>query len=52
MAKIIFTGNFGEYFIKSLLLGLLSIITLGLALPYAMYWSNKYFFSHLEIVQK
>ena len=37
MSKIIkFTGGFGEYFIMSLGLMLLSIITFGLATPY---WS-------------
>ncbi|MCF6182703.1 hypothetical protein [Lutibacter sp.] len=49
--KIKFTGNFGEYFIISLGLMLLSIITFGLATPYWMYWSLKYFFTRLEIVE-
>ena len=48
-AKIVFTGNFWEYFIMSLGLLLLSIITFGLALPYAAYWGFKYFFQHLEL---
>lgn len=48
--KIKFTGSFGEYFIMSLGLMLLSIITFGLATPYWMYWSLKYFFTRLEIV--
>lgn len=47
--KVIFTGGFGEYFIMSLGLLFLSIITLGLAFPYWAYWSFKYFFTHLEI---
>jgi uncharacterized membrane protein YjgN (DUF898 family) len=47
--QISFTGSFGEYFIMSLGLMLLSIITLGLAIPYWIYWSFKYFFSKLEI---
>jgi uncharacterized membrane protein YjgN (DUF898 family) len=47
--KIVFTGNFWEYFIMSLGLLLLSLITFGLALPYAAYWSLKYFFQHLEL---
>lgn len=46
---MVFTGNFGDYFLKSLGLLILSIITLGLALPYWVYWSYKYFFTHLEI---
>ena len=47
--KIIFTGNFWEYFGISLLLALLTIFTLGIAGIYWFYWSVKYFFSHLEI---
>jgi len=47
--KIKFTGNFGEYFIMSLGLLLLSVLTLGIALPYWIYWLNKYFFTRLEI---
>ncbi len=47
--KIKYTGSFGEYFIMSLGLMLLSIITFGLATPYWMYWSLKYFFTRLEI---
>lgn len=49
--EIKFTGSFGEYFIMSLGLMLLSIITFGLATPYWMYWSLKYFFTRLEIVE-
>ncbi|MBC6994734.1 hypothetical protein QWY85_08055 [Neolewinella lacunae] len=44
-----FTGGFGEYFITSLALFFLSIITLGLAFPYWIYWSFKYFFTRMEI---
>ena len=47
--KIIFTGNFWEYFGISLLLAVLTIITLGIAGIYWVYWSVKYFFSRLEI---
>lgn len=47
--KIKFTGGFGEYFIMSIGLMILSVITLGLATPYWMYWSLKYFFTRLEI---
>jgi uncharacterized membrane protein YjgN (DUF898 family) len=47
--KITFTGGFGEYFIMSLGLILLSLITFGIALPYWVYWSFKYFFTKLEI---
>ena len=47
--KIIFVGSFGDYFLKSLVLLLLSILTLGILLPYWAYWSLKYFLTHLEI---
>ena len=47
--KLTFTGNFGEYFIMSLGLLLLSIITFGLASPYWSFWSFKYFFTKLEV---
>lgn len=47
--KIIFTGGFWEYFIMSLGLAVLSIISLGLLLPYYIYWNYKYFFTHMEI---
>ena len=47
--KIIFTGSFWDFFIASLGLFLLSLITFGLALPYAVWWQAKYFFTHLEI---
>lgn len=47
--KIVFTGHFMEYFLMSLGLLVLSFVTLGLALPYYVYWSAKYFFTHMEI---
>lgn len=47
--KIKFTGSFGEYFIMSLGLMLLSVITFGLAFPYWMYWSYKYFFTRMRV---
>ena len=47
--KIIFTGNFWEYFLMSLALMILSAITFGLFLPYWVYWSAKYFVSKLEV---
>ena len=47
--KIVFTGNFWEYFGLSIALLILSVITFGIALPYWVYWSFKYFFSKLEI---
>jgi uncharacterized membrane protein YjgN (DUF898 family) len=46
--SIVFTGRFGDYFIKSLGLLFLSIITFGLAFPYWIYWSTEYFFNNLE----
>ena len=50
--RITFTGSFGEYFIMSLGLLLLSVITLGLAIPYLVFWSFRYFFTRLEIEGK
>ncbi len=47
--RIIFTGTFWGYFFTAIGLLVLSIITLGLFLPYYMYWSLKYFFEKLEI---
>jgi len=47
--KIIFTGNFGEFFFSALGLLVLSFITLGIMFPYFIYWQYKYFVSHLEI---
>ena len=47
--RIVFTGNFWEYFGLSLALMILTICTLGLALPYWVYWSFKYFFGKMEI---
>ncbi len=44
-----FNGNFWEYFLVSLLLLVLSVITLGLAFPYWSYWNLKYFFTKLSI---
>lgn len=50
--KIIYKGKFTEYFIYNLGLTLLSIITLGLGFIYQAYWNQKYFFEHLEIIEK
>ncbi len=47
--KIVFTGNFWEYFLISLGLGVLSLLTFGTLLPYWIYWSANYFFDRLEI---
>ena len=47
--KVVFIGNFWEYFAISLVLLVLSVITLGVFLPYWVYWSLKYFFNKLEI---
>ncbi len=47
--KILFKGHFFEYFIMSLGLLVLSVITLGILLPYYFYWTFKYFFSRMEI---
>ncbi len=47
--KIVFTGNFREYFLISLGLGILSLLTAGILPPCWVYWSAKYFFDRLEI---
>lgn len=47
--KVIFTGNFWEYFIFSLGLLVLSVVTFGILLPYYFYWMFKYFFTRMEI---
>lgn len=47
--KIIFKGNFWEYFLISLGLLILCVITFGLLIPYFTYWNFKYFFTKLEL---
>ncbi len=47
--KIVFTGNFWEFFFISIGLLVLSVITFGLLIPYFVYWQFKYFFNHMEI---
>jgi uncharacterized membrane protein YjgN (DUF898 family) len=47
--KIVFKGQFGEYFVTSLGLLVISVLTLGIMLPYFCYWMFKYFFTRLEI---
>lgn len=49
MTNIRFTGSFGHFFVVSLGLLLLSVVTLGLALPYLAYWTSRYFFTQLEV---
>ena len=47
--KIVFKGNFWEYFLISLGLLVLTVITFGILLPYYLYWNLKYFFTKLEL---
>lgn len=47
--RIIFVGSFWEYFGLSIALLILTVVTLGLALPYWVFWSFKYFFGKMEI---
>lgn len=49
LQRIHFVGSFADYFVKGLLLTLLTIVTLGLASPYLFYWSLRYFFSNLMV---
>ncbi len=47
--KIVFTGNFWEFFFIAIGLLVLSVVTFGLFLPYFVYWQFKYFFNNMEI---
>ena len=47
--KVIFTGSFGDYFLKALGLFVLTIITFGIFGIYFAYWNAEYFVRHLEI---
>ena len=47
--RIIFTGNFWEYFFTFLGIAILTIVTFGILLPYLVYWSQKWFFQHLDL---
>ena len=47
--KIIFEGHFLEYFIMSIGLLILSVLTFGILLPYYVYWNFKYFFTKMTI---
>lgn len=47
--KFNFTGSFGQFFLYALGLFVLSVFTFGFALPYFIYWLNKYFFSNLAL---
>jgi len=49
MVNIRFTGSFGHFFLVGLGLLLLTVVTLGLALPYYAFWISRYFFTNLEI---
>lgn len=49
MKKVNFTGGFGEFFLMSLGLLVLTGLTFGLLMPYFLYWTKKYFYSKLEI---
>ena len=48
-AKIVFVGDFWEYYFKALLLLFVSAFTLGILIPYWIYWNVRYFSRHLEI---
>ena len=48
-AKIVFVGDFWEYFFKALLLLILSAITFGVLVPYWVYWNVQYFARNIEI---
>jgi len=48
--KVVYTGSFIEFFFISLLLLLISVCTFGIAIPYYVYWTVKYFVDNLEII--
>ena len=47
--KVYFTGHFLDYFLKSIGLLILCILSFGILLPYYVYWNAKYFVNHLEV---
>lgn len=47
--KIIFKGQFLDYFLKFIGLLVLCALTFGLMTPYLVYWNIKYFVDNLEI---
>lgn len=47
--KIVFTGSFWEYLGLSIVFLVLSVVTFGLLLPWFLFWSVKWFFTHMEI---
>ena len=49
MTNIQFNGGFWEFFFVNIGLLLLTVLTLGLAAPYLIYWSTKYFFTNLQV---
>lgn len=50
--KIKYTGTFLDWFLWNLFLVFLTVVTLGIALPYMIYWNQKYFFEHLETIKQ
>lgn len=47
-----FNGSGSEYLVMSLGLGLLAIVTLGIAFPYVAYRQVRYFLTHIVLVEQ
>ena len=49
MLDVEFTGNFWTFSFAQIGLFVLSVLTLGIAIPFWIYWTNKYFFTRLKV---
>jgi uncharacterized membrane protein YjgN (DUF898 family) len=47
--KVFFTDHFFDYFLKSIGMLILCILTFGILIPYFLYWNAKYFVNNLEV---
>lgn len=50
--KLKFKGNSTKFVLVSILLSIVSVITLGLLLPYQLYWTVKFFIDGTELVNE
>lgn len=48
-ARLVYVGDFWDYFVKALLLLIASAITFGILIPYWIYWNVRYFARNFEI---
>lgn len=49
MLDVEYTGHFWTFFLAQIGLFILSVVTVGFAIPYWIYWTNKYFFTRLKL---